>query len=494
MTETVLRMIEAHARAGRGIALSGPGAVEASYADLFAGIAARAKSLGDEEAIVLVASRQPEAAVWLLAGLAAGCTVLPFDPRQGAGRLSSILSRFADPLVACDRTGAALIGRVEGGQQYRAAQLDDDVPPPRQKAESMALPGPAIVLATSGSTGQSKLVPIPETELLDRAGIERDWFGLGSADVTLGLLPWSFDVGLTQLFSTLLTGARHHLVASWLPQDIASAASGSGASGMAATPAIWSTLLALDPGHPAWAALAGLRFATVSGGDIGAEAVLEVDRRLGGGKLFKTYGQTEFFRITSLRPEQLPGAPGSVGPGYPGVRIEIRDDEDQPCPPSVPGEVVASGAGRMPGYLGEAAAADGPHRTGDIGRIDADGRLTLLGRRDTLIKRMDQRVHLEELEAQARAAVGATVIFTVPRDGAFSGQLVACLSDPAWSGHETELVKRLRPVLAAPFLPDRVHWIEALPQTATGKPDRVRLAAYLENLKQTPLNGPAERA
>ena len=251
---------------------------------------------------------------------------------------------------------------------------------------------------------------------------------------------------------------------------------------MAATPAVWSTLLALDPGAVVWAVLKQLRYATLSGGDLGSDAVVEIDRRLGPGRLFKTYGQTEFFRITSLTPAGIRSAPGSVGGPYHGVRIGVFDDTGKPCPTGEIGDVVAWGAGRMAGYLGEAQCADAevPHRTGDRGWIDDNGYLHLSGRRDTMIKRMDQRMHLEELDQQAVAAnEGAPAAYLAPSDGPHKDQLVVVFEGKSDADREKHLLQHLRRALPAHFCPDAVHWRPKLPVTSTGKLDRQKLAQSL---------------
>lgn len=342
---------------------------------------------------------------------------------------------------------------------------------------------PGCCLFTSGSTGTPKGVLVSRDDLLARAAAEEAWFRLDPGDVLLSILPFSFDVGLTQLLSALRVGCELVVAGSWLPRDLVEASRARGVTGICGVPAIWQDLLA-----------AGLRFdapppryVTVSGGSLAPEQLQALSRHLGGTEIFKTYGQTEAFRTTSLRPEELPRAPGSVGRAYPGVRLAVVREDGTPCEPLEPGEVVHAGLGTMLGYLG--GGAGGKLRpfpgsgepavfTGDVGYLDEDGFLFLAGRRDAMAKIAGNRVFPAEVANQAAALAEVAEAQVVAALRGAETVLVCFVVLRA--GQESDPVRLRRSLadrLPSYMVPAEVVLLDEMPRTASGKPDLVELAA-----------------
>ena len=167
-------------------------------------------------------------------------------------------------------------------------------------------------LFTSGSTGEPKGVLISAADLDRRAVAEVELFELTPNDVLLGVLPFSFDVGLNQLLSAITAGCTIVLSESWLPADISRAVTSFGVTGISAVPAIWNDLLnaRIDLNLPEHRSL---RYVTVSGGDLPLERLLQLKSAIGPAGIFKTYGQSETFRSAALRPSEFTDKPRSVG-------------------------------------------------------------------------------------------------------------------------------------------------------------------------------------
>jgi acyl-CoA synthetase (AMP-forming)/AMP-acid ligase II len=136
---------------------------------------------------------------------------------------------------------------------------------------------------------------------------------------------------------------------------------------------------------------------------------------LQGAAVFKTYGQTEAFRLTSLRPDEYGLRPASVGRAFAGVQVHIAREDGSRAAPNETGEVVHTGLGTMLGYLDgqdpERKLRENPWRddacphptavfTGDIGYLDEQGFLFLSGRRDDLLKIQGNRVYPNEIRNQ----------------------------------------------------------------------------------------------
>ena len=132
-----------------------------------------------------------------------------------------------------------------------------------------------------------------------------------------------------------------------------------------------------------------------------------------GGRLFVMYGQTEATaRISVLSPDELPAHAGSVGRALPGGALAIDPD----------GEVIYRGPNVMMGYAEDRAdlargdELGGVLRTGDLGRLDADGRLWITGRVKRIAKVFGLRVNLDELEAWLRGQPDAPVVAAIAGD------------------------------------------------------------------------------
>lgn len=366
------------------------------------------------------------------------------------------------------------------------------VPSPASDASA-----PGACLFTSGSTGTPKGVLISAADLQDRAQAEADWFGLTRDDVLLNILPFSFDVGLNQLLSAIVSGCGLAILDSWLPPDILRAAATYKVTGISAVPAIWQDMLAAGMKFDTDQAHKSLRYITVSGGDLPTAQLDQLPQIAGSAGIFKTYGQSEAFRATSLRPEEFADRKRSVGRPFTSVRVYVVREDLTSCAPLEPGQIIHSGLGLMLGYADGRDSEDklrpnpffGPADssrmcvfTGDMGYFDEAGYLYVNGRGDGMLKIAGNRVYpreiveqllkienIEQAEVIGTATVmGATrlLALVVPAKGA---QLV-----PA------QLKRSAARLLPSFMLPHDFIVLPEMPRTASGKVDRpalVELAA-----------------
>lgn len=347
-------------------------------------------------------------------------------------------------------------------------------------------------LFTSGSSGEPKGVLVSTDDLVARVEAEVQWFGLAEPDVLLSVLPFSFDVGLNQLLSALYVGAELVVLKSWLPADMLAAARSRRVSGISAVPAIWQDFLRSGLRFETEGAHACLRYVTVSGGSLPPHLLGALKGVVGRAGIFKTYGQTEAFRTTSLRPEELFDKPESVGKAFAGVRFYVVNERGQLCAPGEVGEVVHTGLGVMRGYLGNRSLGpaekkklrpnpfQGPEDpapwavfTGDLGYVDEDGYLYLKGRRDSMAKIQGNRVYPLEVTAQLLALPGVddAVVISVPRptgDAMLAAFVVASHGSSLSAG---QLRRELNLRLPSYMIPELTVFVKQIPRTATGKPD-----------------------
>ena len=364
--------------------------------------------------------------------------------------------------------------------------------------------GPGACLFTSGSTGLPKGVLISGADLRARALAEAAWYGLSRSDVLLNVLPFSFDVGLNQVLSAITVGAELVVLESWLPRDILRTVQQRRVTGISGVPSIWADMMREGTGFDRTGVHRSLRYVTVSGGDLTAAQHERLPDLMQGAQIFKTYGQTEAFRASSLRPEEYAQRPDSVGRPFLGVHLYIVRDDGSLASPGEPGEVVHSGLGVMLGYLGgddsQHKLRDNPWRsaadpsrkaifTGDIGYLDHEGFLYLRGRRDDMVKVQGNRVYPSEVRNQIALLPGVATVEVVVAHAASRTELVAFVVPEAPLALDArDLRLCLQRQLPSYMVPELVCLRDSLPRTASGKPDRVTLAAQAADLlsKQQP--------
>lgn len=190
-----------------------------------------------------------------------------------------------------------------------------------------------------------------------------------------------------------------------------------------------------------------------------------------------TYGLTECAsQVATATPGQVRAKPGSVGKPLKGTTVQIVDEAGNDLSPGEYGEIVVSGATVMRGYLGQ-PPTDGTFHTGDIGYLDADGDLWVVQRRSDLIVSGGENVYPSEVEAVLcqHPAVADACVVGVP--DAEWGQRVSAVVTlrPGESLREADLLAFSRERLAGYKQPREVVFVDALPQTASGKIQRTKV-------------------
>ncbi len=215
--------------------------------------------------------------------------------------------------------------------------------------------------------------------------------------------------------------------------------------------------------------------------------------RVFGVPVIESYGMTEAAHQMASNP-LLPGQrkPGSVGVAA-GPQIAIMADGGELLPPEMVGEIVISGANVTRGYennpaANEAAFTKGWFRTGDQGRMDADGYLFITGRTKEIINRGGEKISPREIDEALldHPAVAQAIAFAIPDEklGEDVGAAVVLRADAAVSA--TELREFVARRLTDFKVPRRVVFLDEIPKGPTGKPQRIGLAEKLGITKSTP--------
>ncbi len=375
----------------------------------------------------------------------------------------------------------------------RLLALDDGRSPVRSIDGDMA-----AILYTSGSTGKPKGVVLSHRNMLAGACSVVEYLENRPEDRLLAVLPFSFDYGLSQLTTAFVAGARAVLMDYLLPRDVVNTVAREGITGLAAVPPMWVQLAGLE--WPA-AAVDSLRYLTNSGGAMPRTTLAALRRALPNTAPFLMYGLTEAFRSTYLPPAEIDRRPDSMGKAIPNVEILVVREDGTPCAPGEPGELVHRGPLVGLGYWNDPVKTAERYRpvpgqlpglpipelavwSGDTVRMDEDGFLYFIGRKDDLIKTSGYRVSPTEIEevlySSGQAAEAAAL--GVPHPGL--GQAVVAVIKPARDDfNENTLIAYCKQRLPNFMVPLQIiNRTKDLPRNPNGKIDRKHLVDELRNL------------
>jgi len=352
------------------------------------------------------------------------------------------------------------------------------------KADSEEL---TAILYTSGSTGRPKGVMLSHANLWLGAVSVAHYLKLAKDDVTLAVLPLSFDYGQSQLLSTWYAGGCVAPLDYLFPKDVAKACAKHQVTTLAAVPPLWVQLADLN-----WPqeASAPLRRLTNSGGALTTDLVRDLRDLFPQADLYPMYGLTEAFRSTYLDPELVEAHPTSMGTAIPFAEILVIDNDGAVAVPGEEGELVHCGPLVAKGYWQDpqrtavryksAPAASHYGGTavwsGDRVMRKPNGLLYFVGRRDAMIKSAGNRISPQEIESVAIEfdGVAEAVAFGLPNErlGHAVHLVVRGVGDEA---ERDGLKKHLSRELPNFMQPREIHWREALPLNPNGKLDRTAL-------------------
>lgn len=416
------------------------------------------------------------AALMPLAAPRAGLVHVPVNPLLKRAQVAHILadSGAAMLLTHAPRAATLVPGDVPADTRLAVEAGEGDALP-RSQADPDTL---AAILYTSGSTGRPKGVMLSHANLWLGAVSVAQYLRLTPDDRVLGVLPFSFDYGQNQLFSTWVAGGAVAPLDYLTPRDVVKAVARHGATTLAGVPPLWTQLLATD-----WPeeAVAPLRRLTNSGGALTASLVRGLRTRFPAADLYAMYGLTEAFRSTYLDPALIDANPDAIGGAIPFAEIMVLRPDGSPAAPGEPGELVHAGPLVAQGYWRDAERtaqrfrpAPGHDRavwSGDKVVLGADGLLRFVGRDDEMIKVAGNRISPQEIEEAALSGGEAREAVAIGMPDPAQGQAIVLVlaGDPA---SEPALRTRLKAELPNFMQPARIVWHDELPRNANGKLDR----------------------
>jgi acyl-CoA synthetase (AMP-forming)/AMP-acid ligase II len=484
-------------------ALGAPGRQALSFGGLRALITRtvatlNAAGIGRNDAVAIVLPNGPEMAACYIA-CASGVTSAPLNPAYRADEFEFYLTDLQAKALIVERGSASpavdvarrlgvrlieLVPRTEGG----AGDFDLDLPAAAPASHGgEAQPGDvSMVLHTSGTTSRPKIVPLTQANLAASAQNIAATLKFTAADRGLNIMPLFHIHGLIAgVLAPLSAGSMVFCTPGFNALKFFAWMDEAAPTWFTAVPTMHQTILSRASKNGDVIARHPLRFMRSSSSSMPPQVIKEAEEVFGA-PLVESYGMTEATHQMCSNPlPPLARKPGTVGVAA-GPEVAIMGDDGTLLPRGGIGEIVIRGANVTPGYLNNDKAnveafAAGWFRTGDQGQMDAEGYLSITGRLKEIINRGGEKVSPREVDEilMDHAAVAQVVCFGMPH--AKLGEEVAAvvvLREGA-AATERELQEFVASRAADFKVPKKILFMDEIPKGATGKLQRIGLAAKL---------------
>ena len=422
----------------------------------------------------------------------AGSVLVHIPPLYAEAEIVEILERTRPRLLVVDeavqgRIGAKVRSAVPavmaaGSPAFEDALTTDSGRPPDRTIEAAA---PVAMTFTGGTTGRPKGAVVSHTARYVSAASTAREHQVTERDVVGVVVPMFHAVGLMIWYqAAILRGCTSVIFRKWDPAEFVAATGLHRISSVFLVPVQVRDLLrssAFDPRR-----LASLRNIGVGGAPTPPGLIEECREALPHCGYTDHYGQSETGPLTILKPRDTEAHAGTVGKAAEGVELRIVDGDGNPVPPGAVGELVTRGPYMMEGYFGDEEETARYFRggwgwTGDLGRSDADGYVTLVGRSREIIISGGFNIHPSEIETalSSHPAVDDCAVFGVP-DERWGEAPVAYVVRTA-EVSAADLITHCTDLLARYKRPREVVFGDTIPRTPSGKTQKHHLRdAYLK--------------
>ncbi|WP_454743608.1 class I adenylate-forming enzyme family protein [Cupriavidus necator] len=440
------------------------------------------RGIGAGDVVALMLPNQVEFVVAMFAAWRLGAAVTPINPgltiKEATHQIVDsqaklLLNESGEPLVADLPTIPA--GSLRDGPLHVGQPLDDPA----------AL---ALLIYTSGTTGLPKGVMLDHANIEAMTGMGREALQVTAADHCLLVLPLFHVNGIVvSILVPLSGGGRVTLRRRFDIETFFDDVEQLRPTYFSAVPTIYAMLNAL----PATVRpdTESLRFGVCGAAPASAELLKNFEARYGFA-LVEGYGLSEGTCASTLNPVDGLRKAGTVGLPFPGQRIAIADARGAHLPPGATGEVLVQGPNVMRGYLGKPVetaktVVDGWLHTGDIGRIDADGYLCIVGRLKEMIIRGGENIYPKEIEDVLQDFPGALEAAVIGAPHETLGEIVVAYVAfrPGATGTSDALNEHCAERLTRYKRPAMIHVVDSLPKNAMGKIDKPKLRELTKGLR-----------
>jgi len=436
--------------------------------------------------IAVQTEKSVEALMLYLAVLRAGYVYLPLNTAYQAGEIEYFIGNAEPSVVVCSARNFVWVSKLafkagvknvftldddrSGSLLDRAAWHSDEHEPAVKGADELA-----AILYTSGTTGRSKGAMLTHGNLLANARTLHGWWGWQPSDVLIHVLPVFHVHGLfVASHGALLAGAKMLWFNKFEPK--ATIAQLPRATVFMGVPTLYVRMLA----EPTLTreACASMRLFVAGSAPLLPET-FDAWRERTGHTIVERYGMSETVMLTSNPYHAKDGErrAGTVGYPLPGVQLRIHDEKGQPCRRDeiggieVKGPNVFKGYWRMPEKTAEEFTPDLWFKTGDVGKIDEHGVVTIVGRSKDLIISGGYNVYPAEIEGylNEQPGVAESAVIGVPHPDFGEAVVAVVVPKPGARVDAAALIAGLKGKIANFKVPKQVFIEPELPRNQMGK-------------------------
>jgi len=464
--------------AGSAIADSSTSLTNAEFLARVQAVAAQLADLGitSGDVVALRLTNRVEFVILLFAAWRLGATITPVNPALTDVEVTRQLDDSAAKLLVIEEDAAGVGGVPTLSIADLARETLVEVAPVENAS------GLALLIYTSGTTGVPKGVMLDHANLDAMTAMGQEALQVGGDDRCLLILPLFHVNGIVvSILTPLRAGASVVIAERFNPNSFFDVIARERPTFFSAVPTIYSMLAALpDDVRPD---TSSVRYAVCGAAPASAELLARFEDRFGF-PLVEGYGLSEATCGSTINPVHGKRKAGTVGLPFPGQDLRILGSDGTTVPTGENGEVEVRGANVMRGYLGRpddtaAVINNGWLRTGDLGHLDEDGYLTIVGRSKEMIIRGGENIYPKEIEdvLAAHPDVLAAAVIGEP-DETWGEVVVAFVQARPGADVDVESLKKLcRGNLSRYKRPTAIHVMEAMPTNAVGKLDKNSLRA-----------------
>ena len=435
---------------------------------------------GDRVALML--PNVPAFPVAFYGALAAGAIVVPMNPLLKSREVAYYLGDSGARVVFAwhAAAGEAAKGAADAGAQVIGVEDPDlsamlDGQQPVATWADAADEDDAVILYTSGTTGQPKGAELTHTGLARNARLTAETLLHGGTDdVVMGCLPLFHVFGLTcGLNATVVGGGTLTLLPRFDPGKALEIIERDAVTIFEGVPTMYGAMLHHPADRPP--DTSSLRLCISGGAALPVEILRNFEQKFGC-MILEGYGLSETSPVASFNHPDKVRKPGSIGTPVEGVQMRVVADDGADVPPGEVGEIAIRGHNVMKGYWGKPEATaqaipDGWFRTGDLARVDDDGYYYIVDRKKEMIIRGGFNVYPREIEEvlHEHPAVAEAAVVGIPHAELGEDVGAAVALKPGATATEDELRAYVKDRVAAYKYPRHVWLVGELPKGPTGK-------------------------
>lgn len=406
----------------------------------------------------------------LFAVMRLGAVIVPVDYRWSAAETQSLAQHFRLEFLITEPESPDIAGPVRITIDAAWSQTTATLPGAIDAVDEPDLP--MILSLSSGTTGRPTGPLLTHAQMMARTENQIVTLTFNQHDRYLLATPLYFGGGRAFALTHLMIGATLILFPPpYAPEDLVTAVASHRATSTFLVPTLIRRLLELP--DAALAGLGELRLLISSGAPLHTPERAEIESRICPG-FIEYFASTEGGGVSIMVPSERPARPDSVGRAAFRVQLEVVDDAHNPVPPGEPGMVRYCGPGVALGFFRDPEKSaevfrDGWFYPGDIGRIDAEGYLTLLGRSKSVIIRGGANIYPLEIERvlEAHPAVAEAAVFGI--EDRQMGEEIAAAVVLRSASTADDLRAYCRDRLAPYKMPRRIDFFDSLPRNTAGK-------------------------